>query len=69
MRLPNIIKNQFKCWGTTNYLIERIDIILSLISSCCPIGSVSKGNILLLTLLSGDMRRSETLVIDLLKGN
>ena len=56
MRLPNIIKNQFKCWVTTKSLIERIDITTSLIQNCRPIGSSSKGNIKVVTLLSGAMR-------------
>ena len=56
MKLPNIIKNQFKCWVTTKSLIERIDIILSLILNGRPIGSRSKRNIMVVTLLSGAMR-------------
>lgn len=55
MRLPNIIKNQFKCWGTKN-LNERIDIILSFIYNCCIIGFRSKDNIMVVTLLSIAMR-------------
>ena len=56
MRLPNIIKNQFKCWRTTKNLIERIDIILSFICNCCLTGSRSKDNIMVVTLLSSAMR-------------
>ena len=55
MRLPNIIKYQFKCWGTKN-LNERIDIILSFIYNCCIIGFRSKDNIMVVTLLSSAMR-------------
>ena len=56
MKLPSIIKNQFKCWVTTKSLIERIDIILSLIYNGRPIGSKSKRNIMVVTLLLGAMR-------------
>ena len=56
MKLPNIIKNRFKCWVTTKSLIERMDIILSLIWNYRPIGSRSKGNIMVVKQSSGAMR-------------
>ena len=56
MRLPSIIKNQFKCWVTIKSLIEHIDITLSLIKNCRSIGFSSKGNIKVVTLLSSAMR-------------
>ena len=56
MKLPNIIKNRFKCWVTTKSLIERMDIILSLIWNYRPIGSRSKGNIMVVKQLSGAMK-------------